>query len=230
MDENALKPHLKELRQRLKHYGIVFAIITAVCLYFSAEFLGWMQQDLGFSLHALSAYETFSTRISLGIMGGFFLSLPVLLYQLVKFAQPGLKAREYRAVRNFLPLSVVLFAVGSVFAYEIVVKSALRFFMNSTMSAGVESVWGLQNTVHFAVKLSALTGVMFQLPVVCTVLGRVGMVDAEYLRANRPYFIVGLLLASALATPPDIVSQLLVTGPMIGLYQLSIFLVARTSG
>lgn len=230
MESQPASKHLYELRNRLKHSSIVLIILSATGLYFSSDMLSWIQADLGFNLHALTAYEAFMTQITLGLLFGFFLSLPVLIYQMLKFAEPGLKPHEYRIVRNYLPFSILLFAAGAAFSYEFIVKKSLDFFMATTTSSGVQSVWSIKRTVGFALKLSAVTGVMFQLPIAALVLGKAGMIDSEMMKENRGYFIVGILLISALATPPDIVSQVLVTGPVIGLYQLSIFLVGRTSG
>lgn len=230
MSEKKQSQHVKELRLRLKHSAYVFIILTAIGLYLSGDILSWFQSDLGYSLHALTAYETFITKITIGLLFGGLLSAPATAYQLTKFAKPGLKPSEYRILRNYLPLSILLFAAGAAFSYELIVKRTLDFFMSTTMGAGVESVWSIKRTVGFAIKLSSFTGLMFQLPIVSVVISRAGLIDAEDMREYRTYFIVGVLLTSALATPPDMISQLLVTLPVIGLYELSILLVSRTSG
>lgn len=219
--------HIQELRTRLIHSLVVLTVLSAVGFYLSGDILAWLQNDLGVGLNALSAYETIYTQIMIGLMFGFFTSLPVILFQLLKFAEPGLKPQEYRIIRNYLPMSFLLFVLGSGFAYESIVKTSLRFFKQSTQAADVNAVWGLQNTIGFALKLSAVVGVLFQLPIVAMVLAKAGVINAHLMRRYRSYFIVGILLLSAVATPPDIITQLLVTFPIIGLYQLSIYLVSR---
>jgi sec-independent protein translocase protein TatC len=223
-----MERHLDELRNRLKVTALFFVSSVALTFYFSSDVLKWVQADLGFDLFALSAYEVLYTELMLSFLGGFLISLPFILYQVLAFARPGLKDKEYRAMRNYLPFSVILFVIGSVFSYQYVVKTSLAFFQSAAGSAQVPALWGLQNTVGFSLRLSAFTGIIFQLPIVSLVLAEAGILDREKMLEYRTYFIVGILVISAIATPPDIVSQILVTVPVIGLYQLSIYLVGRT--
>jgi sec-independent protein translocase protein TatC len=223
-----MERHLDELRNRLKVTALFFVSSVTLSFYFSSDVLKWVQADLGFDLFALSAYEVLYTELMLAFLGGFLISLPFILYQVLAFARPGLKENEYRAMRNYLPFLVILFVIGSLFSYNYVVKTSLAFFQSAAGAAEVPALWGLQNTVGFALRLSAFTGIVFQLPIVSLVLAEAGLIDREKMVEYRTYFIVGILLLSAIATPPDIVSQILVTVPVIGLYQLSIYLVGKT--
>lgn len=222
-----LEEHVQELRKRLFYVVTVFAAATGASFYYSQEILSFFQADLGVRLHSLTAYETFYTQLMIAMLLGFLISLPFTLFQLLKFAKPGLKDKEYSMMRNYLPFSIILFGVGSAFSYQYVVKTSLGFFEQTTSAADVAAVWGLKNTLGFAMKISAFTGIIFQLPIVAVVLAKAGVIDREMMLKYRSYFIVGILLAAAMATPPDILTQILVTAPVIGLYQLSIFLVGR---
>ncbi|QGA80334.1 twin-arginine translocase subunit TatC [Candidatus Nanohalobium constans] len=222
-----LDRHVQELRQRLKFVSIFFLSSTVLAFYFSSNILNWLQNDLGFSLHALTAYEVLYTELMIAFLGGFLLSLPFILFEALAFMKPGLKESEYKAMRNYLPFSVFLFVTGSVFSYNFVVKTSLNFFQATAGSADVAALWGLQNTIGFALRLSAFTGIIFQLPIVSMVLAHAGVLNKDKMVEYRPYFFVGILLVSALATPPDVISQALVTVPVIFLYQISIFLVSR---
>lgn len=222
-----LETHISELRNRLKIVAVFILSSTVLSFYFSSNILNWLQNDLGFSLHALTAYEVLYTELMIAFLGGFLLSLPFILFEALAFMKPGLRESEYRAMRNYLPFSVLLFLAGSVFSYNFVVKTSLNFFQAAAGTADVAALWGLQNTVGFALRLSAFTGIIFQLPIVSLVLAHAGVLDREKMVEYRPYFFVGILLISALATPPDIISQALVTVPVIFLYQVSIFLVDR---
>ena len=159
----------------------------------------------------------------------FLLSLPIVLYHCLKFVKPGLKTDEYLLMRNYLPFSILLFFAGAVFSYEYIVKKSLQFFVATTGGASVEAVWGLQNTIGFALKLSAFTGIFFQLPIVSLVLSKAGVIDVNLMKNYRAHFLVTVLICSAIATPPDIVSQILLTAPVILLYQFSIYLVDSIS-
>jgi len=219
--------HVQELRHRLLHSLTVLVVLSSIGLYFSGDILTWLQLDLEVGLNALSPYETIYTQIMIGIMFGFFAGLPAILYQMLKFAEPGLKRKEYRIMRNYLPMSFFLFILGGVFSYEFIVKTSFAFFEQSTQAADVNAVWGLQNTIGFALKLSAMAGVLFQLPIISVILGKAGIINANMMKKYRGYFIVGILIAAAMATPPDIITQIMITMPIIGLYELSIYLVSR---
>ncbi|MBC5792501.1 MAG: twin-arginine translocase subunit TatC [Nanohaloarchaea archaeon] len=222
-----LEDHVIELRRRLIRISISLVIATALSFYFSPDILIWLQNDLSVEVHALKAFETFYTELMIALILGFFISLPYTIYQIIKFMKPGLKEREYKVMRNYLPFSIILFLGGAVFAYEFVIKASFAFFEGVGQSAGVTSVWGLKNTLGFAMKISGFTGVFFQLPIVSVVLARAGILESEMMVKYRNYFIVAVLLFSAMATPPDLITQILITLPVIGLYQVSIFLVGK---
>lgn len=219
--------HIEELRKRLKLVAVFFLSSTALSFYFSSDILKWLQADLGFSLHALTAYEVFYTEIIIALLLGFFISLAFILYEAIAFMRPGLKDKEYKALRNYLPFSVMLFIIGAVFSYNYIVKFSLSFLQGTANTADVAALWGLQNTIGFALQLSALTGVIFQLPIASLVLAHAGLIDKEMMVKYRSYFFIAILLVSAMATPPDVISQMLVTGPVLFLYQVSIFLVGQ---
>jgi len=222
-----LDDHIQALSNRLKIVGIFFLVSLGVVFYFSSDILTFIQNDLGFKLFALTSYETLYTQLMIAFLGGFLLSLPVTFYELILFMKPGLKESEYRVLRNYLPFSILLFSVGSIFSYQFVVKTSLAFFQSVTDASTVGAVWGLQNTIGFALRLSAFMGIIFQLPIVAVILAKAGLINKELMVKYRSYFIVAILLVSALATPPDMISQALVTLPVIGLYQLSIYLVKK---
>lgn len=222
-----LQVHVQEMRQRFLHVFVFFFVAAGGVFYMSNDILTWMQNDLALELNALAAYEVIYTQLVISALLGFFLSLPVTAYHAIMFMKPGLKPKEYRLLRNYLPLFIVLFGAGSAFAYEFVIKTSLQFFYHTATAADVTPVWGLRSTIGLVLKLSALTGILFQLPIVAAILSKAGVITAAQMKEYRPYFIVGILLVAAVATPPDLVTQLLITAPVVGLYQLSIFIVAR---
>ncbi len=223
----AVEPHVQEMRQRLLRVLSVFFVAAAGTFYYSSEILTWMQQDLELGLNALAAYEVIYTQLFLAALLGMILTLPYSIYHALRFLKPGLKPKEYRVLRNYLPLFVILFFGGALFSYNFVVKASLQFFHDMTLSSGVDAVWGLQNTILFVVKISALTGILFQLPIIAAVLSKAGFITAGQMKENRAYFAVAILIVAAVATPPDLITQILIAVPVLGLYQLSIFLVAR---
>ncbi|MFB6159093.1 MAG: twin-arginine translocase subunit TatC [Candidatus Nanohalobium sp.] len=225
MSEASFGEHVEELVSRLKRVGVVFLLLSGLGLYFSPRVLSFLQSDLGVRLHALASYEVLYTEIMIALVFGLVMSLPVIYFEGLRFLRPGLRSEEYRVLRNYLPVSAVLFGVGAVFAYRFIVKASLAFFQSSTSASEVAAVWGLRNTLGFALKLSAFSGVMFQLPIASLVLSRAGLLDREMMVRYRSYFVVLVLFLAAVATPPDILSQVLLVLPVLGLYQISIYLV-----
>jgi len=222
-----VEDHVAALFKRLKIVAVFFLASTAGTFYFSSNILSWIQTDLGLELFALTSYETLNTQLMIAFLGGFLISLPVTLYEIILFMKPGLKENEYKVMRNYLPFSMILFSLGSAFSYQFVVKTSLAFFQSVTDASTVGAVWGLQNTIGFALRLSAFMGIIFQLPIAAVILAKAGIIRSNQMKQYRGYFIVSILIISALATPPDMISQALVTGPVILLYQASIYLVKR---
>lgn len=225
MSEARIDEHIEELKSRLKHSVIVFVLLSSISLYFSPGILSFIQNDLGVKLHSLAAYDVVYTEIQIALILGIVSSLPVFYIQFLGFLKPGLRAREYRILRNYLPLSIVLFCAGSVFAYNFIVKAALEFFSSSTASTEIIAVWGLKNTLSFVLKISSFTGVMFQLPIAALVLSKAGLLDRKMMKDYRRYFIILVMFLAAVVTPPDIISQILLVLPVLVLYQISIYLV-----
>lgn len=224
---NGFQKHMVELRRRLALVTVFAIIASAVTFYFSGDILNFIQDDLGFALHALKAYEVFYTQLMLSLIIGFVISIPIAVFQALKFAEPGLTRTEYTALRNYMPFAVLLFIAGAIFAYEVIVKASLNFFEAFSSGSTVETVWGLQSTVGFSLKLSAFTGIFFQLPVVSALLAKLGLINSEMMKQYRNYFIILVLVIAALTTPPDLISQVLLVLPVVGLYEVSIILVKR---
>ena len=221
-DTQSFEQHLYELKSSLKHIAIVSIFLTAFFFLISDNILQFMQQDLEVGLHGLSPFEVLNVRIAMAAIFGIVLSIPVILYSLIKFAEPGLTKKEYRILRNSLPFSYLLFIGGSVFAYQVVFRNAVNFFIEFTQGANIEVVWGLQNTLMLGLRISLITGFLFQLPLLVVILKKAGLVTIDQLKEYRPYVIVAVLLIAAFATPPDLITQVFITVPIILLYEISI--------
>lgn len=223
----AFEEHLEELTSSLKWNGLVFIVLSGFFFLISNELLLLMQEDVNVGLNALTPFEVLNVRLSMAFIFGTIGTLPVFIYSLASFARPGLKRGEYRILRNFLPLSYLLFVTGSAFAYQVVFKNAVNFFAEFTEGAGVAIVWGLQNTLMLGLRISIVTGFLFQLPILVLILNKSGLISIDQLRDYRPHVIVGILLIAAVATPPDILTQVMITIPIILLYELSIVIASR---
>lgn len=220
----AFDEHLEELTTSLKRNGLIFLVLSALSFLLSNELLLLMQEDISVGMNALTPFEVMNVRLSLALLLGLVGTLPFSIYSVISFARPGLRKNEYVMLRNFIPFSYVLFIGGSLFAYQFIFKSALNFFISFTESASVDVVWGLQNTVMLGFRLSLLTGLLFQLPIIVLILNKSGLVGTDELRRYRAHVVIGILIISAIATPPDILTQVMITLPVFVLYQLSILM------
>ena len=193
--------------------------------------------------------EYFFTLIRISMVGGLAISFPVIANQLWRFVAPGLYRNEKDAFLPFLIASPVLFLLGAAFAHFIVVPLAMTFFLGfadlpsyvaavfvgeevattETVDTGIDIVFSgkVNETLDITLKMIVAFGLCFQLPVLLTLMGKAGLATAPGLRSTRKYAVVGILVVAALVTPPDVTTQLILFVVVYGLYEVSIFLVAR---
>ena len=194
--------------------------------------------------------EYFFTLIRISMVGGLMVSFPVIGYQLWRFVAPGLYKNEKNAFLPFLIASPALFLLGAAFSHYVVIPLAMAFFLGfadfpSFVSAllvgeevegsmeaakeGIDIVFNgkVNESLDITLKMIVAFGLCFQLPVLLTLMGKAGLASAAGLRNTRKYAVVGILTVAALVTPPDVTTQLILFTVVYGLYEISIFLVAR---
>ena len=194
--------------------------------------------------------EYFFTLIRISMVGGLMVSFPVIGYQLWRFVAPGLYKNEKSAFLPFLIASPALFLLGAAFSHYVVIPLAMAFFLGfadfpSFVSAllvgeevegsmeaakdGIDIVFNgkVNESLDITLKMIVAFGLCFQLPVLLTLMGKAGLASAAGLRNTRKYAVVGILTVAALVTPPDVTTQLILFTVVYGLYEISIFLVAR---
>ena len=193
--------------------------------------------------------EYFFTLIRISMVGGLMISFPVIAYQLWRFVAPGLYRNEKNAFLPFLIASPALFLAGAAFAHFVVVPLAMAFFLgfadlpsflgalvanqgdvaSAVNDTGIDIVFNgkVNESLDITLKMIVAFGLCFQLPVLLTLMGKAGLATANGLRSTRKYAVVGILTVAALVTPPDVTTQLILFTVVYGLYEVSIFLVAR---
>jgi sec-independent protein translocase protein TatC len=228
MFEN-LKPHIADLRKRLSISLGVLIVAFFVCFSVYEPILNWMMVPVnavlpeGTSMVAIEVQETFFTALKVSFFSGFILSLPVIFWQFWLFLAPGLYDNEKKFIIPFVFFATLMFLVGSSFAYYIVVPIGFDFLINFGNTV-VNVMPSIGKYVGFFTKLLFGFGIAFELPVITFFLATIGLVTDKTLTEFFRYAIVMIFILSALLTPPDVLTQFLMSGPLIILYGISILI------
>ena len=240
--------HLAELRTRLIRCAMAFVVAMLICFTIWNPIYNFLTAPLCTALENggqacelifIKLQEGFMVAVQISIFGGFILAFPVIGHQLWRFVAPGLYKTEKNAFLPFLVASPVLFFIGAAFAYYVVTPLAFDFFLLFQQGevtaegaapegdlASIVFQGSAQEYLALTMKFVIAFGLCFQLPVLLTLMGKAGLVSADGLRSTRKYAVVGILVLAAVATPPDVISQVILFTAVYGLYEISIHLVA----
>ncbi len=237
-----LTGHLIELRQRLLWAIGAMVLGTAACFAFVDEIYGFLVQPLANAMAPGDSQrliytgltEAFFTYIKVAFFAGMFLTFPILLSQVWLFIAPGLYKKERKAFLPFLVATPILFFLGGAVVYFVVLPMAWPFFL-SFQSTGAETALPIQLEARVSEYLDLIMtlifafGLCFQLPVLLTLMGRAGLITAEGLKKGRKYAVIITFVVAAFLTPPDVISQIMLAVPILGLYEVSILLIRSSS-
>jgi sec-independent protein translocase protein TatC len=229
--------HLAELRKRLIHSLIFLSILFVICYYFSDYIYGFLvdpyaeavkNDEINRRLIFTALQETFLTYLKVAFFAAFFITSPFILIQIWKFIAPGLYNHEKKAIMPYLVVTPILFLVGGMLVYYLIMPLAIKFFL-SFESVGINTNLPIQleakvnEYLSLVMKLIFAFGLSFQLPVVLSLLARVGVINSAFLKDRRKYVVVIIFAAAAILTPPDPITQIGLAIPLLILYELSIF-------
>lgn len=224
-----LKPHIADLRKRLVISCLTVGVMFFVCFSFYEPILTWMMVPVeavlpkNSQMVAVEIQETFFTALKVAFFAGFIVSLPVIFWQLWLFLAPGLYDHEKKLVIPFVFFATLMFLSGASFAYYIVVPVGFEFLINFG-STVVTILPSIGKYVGFFTKLLIGFGIAFELPVITFFLAKIGLVNDQMLKDFFRYAIIIIFVVSALLTPPDVISQLLMAAPLTILYGVSIYI------
>jgi len=224
--------HLFELRDRVIKAGLAIIIVFVGLVYWAPDIFHLFAQPLlqalpvGGKMIVTDVTGSFFVPMKVTMLVAFIIALPVVMYQLWAFIAPGLYIHERKLILPLVVSSYSLFIIGMAFAYFLVFPTVFKFMASYNAPLGAEMSTDIDNYLSFAMTTFLAFGITFEVPVVVVVLVRMGMVPLAKLKEIRPYVIVGAFVISAIVTPPDVLSQLLLAVPMTLLYELGL-LVAR---
>jgi len=226
--QQSLTEHLAELRLRILR-SLFFVLVAFIPLAIIADPLfTYLATPLmehlpsGTQMIATEVVAPFVTPFKLAFYAAIFLAMPFILYQIWGFVAPGLYEDEQHLVRPLLVSSILLFYLGSAFAYFVVLPLIFRFLV-ATAPVGVSVMTDISNYLNFILKMFLAFGIAFETPVALVMLTLTGLVEPQQLRRNRPYILVGCFVVGMLLTPPDVFSQTLLALPTYLLFELGLW-------
>ena len=222
-----LTDHLRELRNRVVVCVIVLIAAILGGLSFAPQAVNLLKsigENAGYEFTYISVQEPMMQYLKMSIIIGIIVSLPIIVYEISAFIRPGLKQRENNLFLLAMLFGFIFFCVGVAFAYFIMLPFMLKFLGDIGSASGLVGSITLGNYISFLLTIFIIFGTVFELPVLCVLLTLMGMLRASWMKKARRIMIVLIFILAAIITPPDIVSQIMVAIPIIGLYELSILL------
>ena len=233
MDEKKLPltAHLQELRKRLIFSIIAIGVGFVLCYAFADHIFNILAAPLtnelmpkGGSLIFTSVAEAFFAYMKVALIAGIIVTSPFVVYQVWAFVAPGLYQKEKRYAVPFVLGSTLFFALGVLFGYYVAIPVGFKFLLGYATDV-IKPMPSMKEYLSFSLKFLLACGLVFEFPVILVLLSRIGIIDAKMLARQRKYALLLIFIFAAVVTPsPDLISQVLMAVPLVGLYELSILL------
>ncbi|MCX7738376.1 MAG: twin-arginine translocase subunit TatC [Hydrogenothermaceae bacterium] len=231
LPEAPLTEHLAELRTRLIRILLSLILGTMVVFTKASVLFEILKSPLlkvnpNLKLYFLSPTEPFFTAFKISLLFGLILMSPYIFYQVWKFIEPALYEHEKKLALPFVLFTTTFFIIGVSFCFYFVLPIAIGFFISfGNIQLGAEAIFSVREYISFVLRMLFAFGITFELPVILSLMSRLGIVTPEFLVKTRPYFIVIAFIVAAILTPtPDVFSQIMLAIPLVVFYELSIFM------
>jgi len=242
--------HLEELRWRLVRCAIAIVSIGIVIWIFQewimenvflsmkshdfisfrlmCEWFGTCVEDIPVQLQSMTVSGQFGYALMMSFMGGLVLGFPFIFYQIWSFLKPGLKFKEKKMAKGIVFYVSLLFFLGISFGYLVVAPLSIQFFGSYQISGDIRNDFTISSYMSTILSTVFYTGLFFLLPVIIYLLSKVGLITPDFLKKYRKHALVVILILSALITPPDVISQIIVSIPILILYEIGILVSKKT--
>ena len=235
-NKSSFVEHLSELRSRLVRSIIYLFIFFVVCYFFAENIYSFLvapyadavkDDDTSRRMIFTALHETFITYLKVAFFAAMFIASPIILTQVWKFVAPGLYKNEKKALLPYLIATPTLFLLGGMLVYYLIMPLAIKFFLSFESQSQLGSLpiqleAKVNEYLSLIMRLIFAFGISFQLPVLLSLLARVGFIDSEYLQKRRKYVVIIIFVVAAILTPPDPITQIGLGIPLLILYELSI--------
>ena len=180
--------------------------------------------DVNVEFIAITPYEKFIKAMTLSVLGGFIIAFPYVLWEVWRFIRPGLHNHEQKGLRGNIFVMSLLFFMGVSFSYYIIAPFSIKFLAGFELTEGLTNQWRIGSVISFIGQIALAGGILFEMPILVFYLTKLGVVTPEFMRKYRRHAYVILLILSAIITPPDVLSQILIFIPLAALYEISIYI------
>jgi sec-independent protein translocase protein TatC len=212
--------HLEELRGVLLRVFIVIVVVSLAVYAFIDKFMAALIRSVDYLVFTAPA-DAFIARIILTLFVAFICVLPYVLFEIWNFVSYGLKKHERKYILIFGPLSFILFFIGALFSYLIVIPISIKFLLGFSSDLLIPMIT-IKSYISFVITMVLAFGVVFEMPLVLMFLTKIGVATPAFLIQKRKFAVVIMLIVSALITPPDVITQLMLAGPLMILYEIGI--------
>lgn len=227
MPKQSVITHLEELRKRLIIILVSIFFLFILCFLFNNLIIDFLRSNLlkNINIIVITPFEIILTKINLSLYMALFLSIPIILYQVVLFVKPALNKKEKRILYYGIFLFFILFLLGLSFAYLVLLKIGIAYLAKIAITAGIQNFWSFRYVVSFIFFSGLALGLVFEMPLILYLLNKLNLISIQRIKKARSYIYIGAFILAALITAPDPLTQLLIAIPLLILFEVSVVVV-----